>query len=144
MEEYYLWLKSLHLFAVFAWMAGLFYLPRIFVYHCSVEIGSNEDKVFQTMELKLLRIIMNPAMIIAILSGLILAHIYGFKNLGIWFHVKFAFVIALLYFHHFLARRRKDFLYGNNKLSAKFFRIINEVPTLCLAVIIVMVIVKPF
>lgn len=144
MEEYYLWIKSLHLFAVIAWMVGLFYLPRLFVYHSLVKVGSNEDKIFQTMEQKLLRIIMNPAMIITLITGLILAKIYGFKNLGIWFHVKSSFVIVLMYFHHYLAKRRKDFVNGSNKFSDKFFRIINEVPSVCLIVIIIMVIVKPF
>lgn len=144
MEEYYLWVKSLHLFAVIAWMVGLFYLPRLFVYHSLVKVGSNEDKIFQTMEQKLLRIIMNPAMIITLITGLILAKIYGFKNLGIWFHVKSSFVIVLMYFHHYLAKRRKDFVNGSNKFSDKFFRIINEVPSVCLIVIIIMVIVKPF
>lgn len=144
MEEYYLWLKSLHLIFIISWLAGLFYLPRLFVYHCDLKAGSKEDKLFQTMERKLLRFIMNPAMILSLIFGLWIAQIYGFKNLGGWFHIKMFLVIIIMYFHHFLARRRKDFEQGKNKYSAKFYRIINEVPTVLMIAIVILVIVKPF
>lgn len=144
MEEYYLWLKAIHLIFVISWMAGLFYLPRLFVYHADVKLGSKEDKTFQVMEKKLLRIIMNPAMILSVVFGLWVAQVYGFKALGIWFHIKMTLVIILLYFHHFLGRRRKDFEQGKNKYSAKFYRIINEVPTVLMIVIVILAIVKPF
>ena len=144
MEEYYLWIKSLHLIFVISWMAGLFYLPRLFVYHCEIKIGSKEDALFQTMERRLLRIIMLPAMILSIIFGLWVAQIYGFKNLGGWFHIKMTLVLIMLYFHHFLGRRRKDFENGKNKYSAKFYRIINEVPTLLMVAIVILAIVKPF
>ncbi len=109
MAEYYTWLKALHLIFVISWMAGLFYLPRLFVYHCELEIGSKEDKMFQTMERRLLRVIMNPAMILSIIFGLWVAQIYGFKHLGVWFHIKMTLVLIMIYFHHFLGKRRKDF-----------------------------------
>lgn len=144
MGEYYLWLKAFHLIFVISWMAGLFYLPRLFVYHCGLTPGSKEDKLFQNMEIRLLRIIMNPAMILSIIFGLWIGYIYGFKSLGVWFHIKMTFVVILVYFHHFLGRRRKDFENGKNKYSAKFYRIINEVPTVLMIAIVILVIVKPF
>lgn len=144
MALYYDWLRSLHLIFIISWMAGLFYLPRLFVYHSEVQTGSNEDKIFQVMERKLLRIIMNPAMILTLVFGLWLASIYGFKNLGIWFHIKMLLVMVLVYFHHFLSRRRKDFEQGKNKYSIKFYRIINEIPTVLMVCIVILVIVKPF
>jgi len=144
MAEYYLWIKAFHLIFVISWMVGLFYLPRIYVYHCEVPIGSAQDKIFQTMEKKLLKIIMNPAMIMSFLLGLWLAYIYGFKNLGTWFHIKFTLVMILAYFHHFLAKLRKNFEQGKNKFKANFFRFINEVPTILMVIIVILVIVKPF
>jgi putative membrane protein len=144
MAEYYDWIKAFHLIAVISWMAGIFYLPRLFVYHCEVLPGSEEDKRFQTMERKLLKQIMNPAMIISIILGLWLAMIYGFKNLGIWFHIKFSLVILMVYFHHFLGKKRKEFEKGSNKNSAKFYRIINEAPTILMITIVILAIVKPF
>lgn len=144
MAEYYMWLKAFHLIFVISWFAGLFYLPRLFVYHCAIKVGSKEDKLFQTMERKLLRVIMNPAMILSLVFGLWIAQIYGFKNLGGWFHIKMTLVVFILYFHHFLGRRRKDFENGKNKYSAKFYRIINEVPTVLMIAIVILAIVKPF
>ncbi len=144
MAEYYMWLKALHLIFVISWLAGLFYLPRLFVYHCALEIGSKEDKMFQTMERRLLRFIMNPAMILSIIFGLWVAQIYGFKHLGVWFHIKMTLVLIMIYFHHFLGKRRKDFENGRNKYSAKFYRIINEVPTILMIAIVILAIVKPF
>lgn len=144
MAEYYDWIKAFHLIFVISWMVGLFYLPRLFVYHTEIIPGSNEDKIFQKMEKNLLRIIMNPAMILSFILGLFLAHVYGYKNLGGWFHLKFTLVLILVFFHHFLGRRRKDFEAGKNKYTAKFYRIINEVPAILMIIIIIMVIIKPF
>jgi len=125
-------------------MAGLLYLPRIYVYHTKVAVGSETDKTFQVMEQKLLRFIMNPAMISTFIFGLINAYIYGFAALDTWFHIKMLAVLILVIFHGLLARWRKDFATGNNVHSEKFYRIINEVPTFCMIVAVIMVIVKPF
>ena len=144
MAEYYDWIKAAHLIFVISWMVGLLYLPRIFVYHSELKHGSSECILFQTMEKKLMRIIMLPAMIFSIILGLMLAHIYGFKNLGMWFHIKSFLVILMIFFHHFLGRVRKKFEMGVNKYDSKFFRIINEIPTALMIVIIILVIVKPF
>jgi len=143
MAEYYLWIKSLHLIAVISWMGGLLYLPRLFAYHADVAFGSETDKIFQTMERRLLRIIMNPAMIATYILGLMLASIYGMKSLGAWFHIKFTLVILLSIIHGLLAKWRKNFVIGNNKHSSKFYRIINEVPAILMIIIVILVIVKP-
>jgi putative membrane protein len=142
--NYYEWFQALHVISVISWMAGLFYLPRLYVYHTRAEIGSDMDKTFQEMELKLLRVIINPAMILTLVFGLITAHIYGFKALGLWFHIKMTAVLLLLVFHGMLARYRKDFAKGQNKHSEKFYRIINEVPVVLMIVAVTMVVLKPF
>ncbi len=144
MAQYYEWIKAFHIIFVISWMVGLLYLPRLFVYHSEVKAASPQDLLLQVMERKLLRIIMTPAMILTVVSGLWLAQIYGFKNLSGWFHVKATMILMLLYFHHFLGKRRKDFEKGANKHSSKFYRIINEVPSILMIIIIIMVIVKPF
>jgi protoporphyrinogen IX oxidase len=144
MAEYYDWIKSFHLIFVISWMVGLLYLPRLFVYHSNVMHGSPEDKMLQVMERKLLRFIMNPAMILTLIFGLWLAQIYGFKNLGGWFHIKMTLVLVLVYYHHYLGRRRKDFEKGINKHGDKFYKILNEVPSLLMVAIVIIVIVKPF
>lgn len=144
MAEYYDWFKAFHLIFVIFWMAGLLYLPRLYVYHSQVKQGSDQDILFQLMERRLLRIIMNPAMIISIILGLLIAYIYGFKNLGVWFHIKMTLVLILVYYHHFLAKVRKYFEKGENKYSSNFFRVINEVPGLIMVVTVILVIVKPF
>lgn len=144
MAEYYDWLKAFHLIFVIFWMAGLLYLPRLYVYHSQVKKDSDQDILFRLMEKRLLRIIMNPAMIISIILGLLIAYIYGFKNLGIWFHIKMSLVLILTYYHHFLGKVRKAFESGNNQYSSKFFRVINEVPGLIMVITVILVIVKPF
>lgn len=144
MANYYLWFKSIHLISAICWMAGLLYLPRIYVYHTRVKVGSETDKTFQIMELKLLRFIMNPAMISTFIFGLINAYIYGFAALDAWFHVKMFAVLILVIFHGLLARWRKDFANGKNFHSEKFYRIVNEIPAICMIVAVIMVIVKPF
>lgn len=140
----YLIFKSLHLISMVAWMAGLFYLPRLYVYHTRAKIGSEMDATFQIMEEKLLRIIMNPAMILTFLFGLLLIHEVGFKNLGIWFHIKLTCLFVLSGFHGYLAKVRKIFAKGENKKSEKFYRLVNEVPTIILIAIIFLAVLKPF
>lgn len=144
MEEYFLWYKVVHIIAVISWMAGLLYLPRLFVYHSNVKRGSEADLLFQIMEMRLLKWIMNPAMIITYIFGILIAYVYGFEALGVWFHIKLTAVLVLSAFHGFLAKCRKDFVEGANKRSANFFRVINEVPTILMIIIVIMVIVKPF
>jgi putative membrane protein len=143
MADYYLWIKAFHLMAVIAWMAGLFYLPRIFAYHADVEFGSDTDKIFQKMERRLLRIIMNPAMILTYILGFMLIDILGIKNLGMWFHWKFTLVLLMTALHGFMAYWRKKFVAGNNSHSNRFYRIVNEVPTILMIIIVILVIVRP-
>lgn len=143
-EEYYFWYKSIHIIAVISWMAALFYMPRLFVYHTRAEIGSEMDKTFQIMEKKLLRIIMNPAMIVTYIFGLLNAYIYGFAALGMWFHIKMGAVLGLTIFHGLQARWMKKFATGNNTHSERFFRMINEIPVVLMIIAVIMVTVKPF
>lgn len=144
LSNYYEWFKTLHVIAVISWMAGMLYLPRIFVYHADVKIGSETDKIFQVMEYKLLKYIMNPAMILTTILGIINASIYGFKALGLWFHIKMSSVFLLFALHGLFSKWRKDFARGENKNSAKFYRIINEVPTVLMIIAVATVIIKPF
>ena len=139
----YEWLKAFHVIAVIAWMAGMLYLPRLFVYHCDAEPGSQQSETFKVMERRLLRAIINPAMAATWLLGLWLAYESGFFRAG-WFHAKFALVIALSGLHGFLARVVRDFAADKNRRSAKFYRIINEVPAVLMAAIVILVVVKPF
>lgn len=141
--DLYLWLKSLHIIAVIVWMAGLFYLPRLFVYHSTAKKGSELSETFKVMERRLLRAIMNPAMIAAIGLGIWLATEIDVWSEG-WFHAKMFVLIVLTLFHHALALYRKQFLADKNRHSEKFYRIINEIPTVCLIAIVFLVIFKPF
>jgi len=144
MQDYFMWYKALHVIFVMSWMAAMFYMPRLFVYHTKAEIGSEMDKTFQLMEHKLLKLIMTPSMILTYFFGIVIAYIYGFVALGVWFHIKMTAVIGLTIFHGLLAKWRKDFINGNNKHSEKFYRLINEIPPILMVVAVVMVIVKPF
>ena len=139
----YEWIKALHVIAVISWMAGMLYLPRLFVYHCEAERGSKQSETFKVMERRLLRAIINPAMIVTWLAGLYLAwagHLYSAP----WFHAKFLLVLILSGVHGFFARCVKDFAGDVNSRSQKFYRIINEVPTVLMILIVICVIVKPF
>jgi protoporphyrinogen IX oxidase len=139
----YSWFRALHVMSVIAWMAGLFYLPRLYVYHTQQAVGSQTSAVFKVMERKLLSYIMTPAMIASWLFGLILAIGYiGFHDA--WFHVKLLMVVLMTVFHLLLVRWRSAFAADANQHSERFYRMINEVPTLLMIVIVVMVIVKPF
>jgi putative membrane protein len=142
----YPWTKSLHVISVIAWMAGLFYLPRLFVYHAEkVGTGTETDALFQTMEYRLLRAIMNPAMIATWVFGLGLVFTPGVVYWGdVWPWTKAAAVLVMTWFHHWLAWRRKDFAKGENTRSGRSYRIWNEVPTVLLIVIVVSVIARPF
>jgi putative membrane protein len=144
MSDYYEWFKAAHVISVISWMAGMFYLPRLYVYHTKVEYGSESDKIFQEMERKLLRIIINPAMISTFVFGILLAYIYGIKALGKWFHIKMTAVLFLTMYHGMLAVWRKDFVRGANKHSEKFYRVMNEVPVILMIISVVMVVLKPF
>ena len=139
----YLLLKSLHLIAVFSWMAGLLYLPRIFVYH-SENTNETVTSVFKTMERKLFYYIMTPAMVLSWLFGLLLISQIGFDQLGeLWLKLKFILVIFLTTYHFYLGRLLNSFRIDKNDKSSKFYRYINEIPTLLLILIIFVVIFKP-
>lgn len=142
--EHYLLLKSLHLIAVIAWMAGMLYLPRLFAYHADAEKGSDLSETFKVMERRLLRIIINPAMLAAFLfGGLMLTANPALLQAG-WIHVKLTLVFLMTACHGLFARWRKTFLRDENTRSAKFYRIWNEVPTLMMIVIVILAVMKPF
>jgi putative membrane protein len=145
LAPWYLWTKALHLLSVFAWMAGLFYLPRLYVYHTQVPVGSPQAELFKTMERRLLRAIMNPAMLSSWLFGILLVLTPGVVDWGAgWWHGKLAGLLAMTAFHQHLGVARKDFLADRRPHSERYWRAMNEVPTLALILIVVMVIVKPF
>ena len=143
----YLLFKSIHLIAVISWMAGLLYLPRIFVYHSeAIRNNKSEDLIetFKVMERRLLVYIMNPAMIVSWIFGVLLIHTIGMDNFGsIWLQLKLVFVIILTVFHFFLFQCLRKFAQNRNTYSSKFYRIINEIPTVLLVGIILIVGFKP-
>ena len=139
----YLLFKSLHLIAVISWMAGLLYLPRIFVYHSEADHES-QKKVFKTMERKLYNYIMMPAMLLSWLFGVLLLHSLGFSVFfEFWMQIKTILIIILTYYHFTLGKYLNDFANDNNQKTSKFFRVYNEIPTLILIVVIFVVIFKP-
>ena len=140
--EFYDIVKILHIVAVISWLAGLLYLPRIFVYHAQVATGSETDQIFQIMEKRLLRYIMLPSMLLVFIFGFYLAFQIGFEF--VWLHIKLTLVLILAGYHGFLSRCRKNFAQGENKYSQKFYRLINEVPTVLMIFIVALVILKPF
>ena len=142
----YLFIKAIHIIAIISWMAGLLYMPRLFIYHCSSAKGSDQSETFKIMEYKLMRIIMNPAMILSWLLGLYLAFgvpVVDMKT-DIWFHVKLLLVIALTVVHMMMAGFRKKFEQDVNEKSEKYFRVFNEVPTVLMILIVLLVVIKPF
>ena len=143
----YLLFKSIHLIAVISWMAGLLYLPRIFVYHSeAVANNKSEDlmSTFKTMERRLFFYIMNPAMILSWIFGVLLIHTIGMDNFGfLWLQLKLLFVVILTIYHFFLFQCLRKFADNNNSYSSKFYRIINEIPTVLLISIILIVVFKP-
>ena len=139
----YEWLKAFHIIALIAWMAGMFYLPRLFVYHAAADVGSIQSETFKVMERRLLRAIMTPAMIATWLFGLWLAYKGGWFKAP-WLHAKLLLVILLSGVHGMLSRHVKDFAADKRRKSAKFFRIINEIPTVLMILIVLLVVLKPF
>lgn len=139
----YLWIKALHIMAVIAWMAALLYMPRLFVYHAMAPKGSAQSETFKVMERRLLKAISNPAMMVTWVAGLYLAIEGGWYSQG-WFHVKLLLVLAMSAVHGFQARWVREFAADANTRSAKFYRIANEVPTLLMIGIVILVVVKPF
>ena len=142
--NYYLLFKSLHLISVISWMAGLLYLPRIFVYHAENSDDRKISDVFKTMEKKLYFYIMTPAMILSWIFGLLLIHSIGFQQLGqTWMVLKIIFVIFLTLYHFYLGKTLNQFKFDQNTHSHKFYRLINEIPTILLILIVFVVIFKP-
>ena len=139
----YLWLKAFHVIAAVAWMAGMLYLPRLFVYHCEAQKGSIQSETFKVMERRLLKAIINPAMIATWILGLILVWQGGWLASG-WLHAKLVLVLALSGLHGMLSRYVKDFAADRNVRPARFYRLINEGPTILMIGIVILVIVKPY
>lgn len=142
-SDAYNWVKALHVIAIIAWMAGLLYLPRLFVYHCQAQSGSNQSETFKVMERRLLRAIMNPAMIASWVFGLWLYMSLEPWTDG-WAHAKMTFVVLLTVAHMMMARWRRDFEQDTNRRPESFYRIANEAPTVLMIGIVIFVIVKPF
>jgi putative membrane protein len=142
----YPWFKSLHIISVISWMAGIFYLPRLFVHHTEkVEKGSDTDKLFQMMEMKLLRVIMNPAMISTWIFGLLLVFTPGLVDWSaVWPWSKAAAVLTMTWFHHWLGLRRKEIIAGIDTRTGRTYRLMNEVPTVLLLIIVFSVVARPF
>jgi protoporphyrinogen IX oxidase len=139
----YEWIKALHVIAVISWMAGMLYLPRLFVYHCQAETGSKQSETFKVMERRLLKAIITPAMIVSWLSGLYMVWVAHWYSAS-WFHGKLLLVLILSGVHGFFSRCAKDFAADRNMRSERFYRFINEAPTVLMIGIVILVIVKPF
>lgn len=142
--QYYLWLKAVHIIFIISWMAGMFYLPRLYVYHTQTTPGSKADETFKVMERKLLRVIMNPAMIVSFITGILLIITTGAggPGTGYWMHVKLVLVLAMGAVHGMLSSHRKAFERGENQKSEKYFRMLNEVPTVLMIAIVLLVVIK--
>lgn len=142
-SDYYLLIKALHIISIICWMAGLLYLPRLFVYHAGAEAGSDLDKTFKQMEYRLLYYIMNPSMICSFVFGLPLILLFEFKLSG-WLHIKILLVFILFLLHVVMIKHQKNFANGLNKKSSNFYRILNEGPTVLMLAIVLIVVLKPF
>lgn len=145
---FYLWLKAVHIIAIIAWMAGMLYLPRLYAYHTETKPGSASDKLFQTMERRLLRIIMTPAMVVVLGSGLwLLTSNTNLLQMG-WMHAKLTLIVLMFGVHGYFARMRKNLAKESEALqfrhTSRYYRLWNEVPTLFMIAIVVLVIVRPF
>jgi putative membrane protein len=141
--EMYLWIKAFHVLAVIAWMAGMLYLPRLFVYHAAARPGSEQAQTFKVMERRLLRFIMTPAMVMTWLFGIVLV-VQGQFLGATWFHIKIVLVFVMTVIHGLFARWVNEFDLDRNTRSQKFYRILNEIPTAILITIVVLATVKPF
>jgi putative membrane protein len=146
LSDHYLWLKALHLIAIIAWMSGMLYLPRLFVYHCRVKPGSEASEMLKVMERKLLRAIINPAMIATLILGVLLIIATGAGAPGgmKWIHAKLVLVLGLAAVHGLLARHRKAFARDQNTKSERYFRILNEIPAVLMVLIVLLAVLKPF
>jgi protoporphyrinogen IX oxidase len=142
-DDFYLWAKAIHVIAVISWMAGMLYLPRLFVYHAATAQGSAQSETFKVMEQRLLRLIINPAMILTWVFGVYLAW-EGFRLTGGWLHVKIVLVLALSGLHGYFARAVRLFAEDRNVKSERHWRVINEAPAILMMMIVVLVVVKPF
>jgi putative membrane protein len=143
MSDYYLWFKAVHVIAVISWMAGLLYMPRLLVYHCGVEAGSEQSALFKVMERRLMHAITIPAGTVVWIMGLILLSQLGLKGNG-WLHAKLVLVLGMTVVNFLLERWRIAFAHDANRHSARFFRMVNEVPTVLMIAIVILVITKPF
>jgi len=143
-SDTYLWLKAGHIISVIAWMAGLLYLPRLFVYHSELKLGSEASELFKKMERRLLKAIMNPAMFASLFFGGLLLADSSTDWSAHWLHVKLVFVGLLMIVHMKMAKWRRSFEFDSNTKSQKFFRIVNEVPTLLMILIVLLVVIKPW
>ena len=141
--DFYLWLKAFHVVAVIAWMAGMLYLPRLFVYHCGAEVGSPQSETFKVMERRLLRVIITPAMVVTWVVGIWLAWDGVWYRAG-WLQAKVALVVVMSALHGLLARWVRDFGSDRNQHSEGFYRLINEVPTILMIAVVILAVVKPF
>ena len=146
LAPYYLWLKVIHLVSVIAWMAGLLYLPRLFVYHTQVAVGSEADEKFRIMEKNLLRGIINPAAMVVFAVGILLIFVTGagMPGSGGWMHAKLALVLGLGAAHGMMSKYRKGFERGENQKSETFYRRLNEVPAVLMVIIVILVVIRPF
>ncbi len=145
LSVFYPWTKALHVISMVAWMAGMFYLPRLYVYHCDMQAGSRESERFKVMEYRLLKQIINPAMIATWVFGILLVLTPGAIDwTSGWWHMKLIAVLLMSGFHGAMSKWRREFMEDRNKRSHRYYRIANEVPTLLLMVIVIMVIVRPF
>ena len=142
-DNFYLWAKAIHIMAVIAWMAGMFYLPRLFVYHADTVPGSEQSETFKIMEHRLMKVIMNPAMILTWVFGLYLAW-EGFRFSGGWLHVKLLAVVLLSGAHGYFSKSVKDFGADKRLKGARHWRMVNEIPTVLMIIIVIMVVLKPF
>lgn len=142
--DVYLWLKALHLISMVAWMAGMFYLPRLFVYHTTAPAGSEQSETFKVMERKLLKIIINPAMIATWAFGLLMLIAQPIWLEQGWMHVKLTALIGLSVFHMMLVRWRRTFANDANQRSQRFYRLANEIPTVLLIIVVFMAVLRPF
>jgi putative membrane protein len=145
LSDWFLWIKALHIISVIAWMAGMLYLPRLFVYHVDAEPGSKQSETFKIMERRLMRAIINPAMTVAFVFGTLMAFTPGIVDWSAsWPWIKIVLLILMTGIHGFLSRWRRQFEADENTHSAKFYRIMNEVPTVLLILIVITIVVKPF
>lgn len=140
----YLWLKALHIISLIAWMAGMFYLPRLFAYHAASEKGSQQSETFKVMERRLLRIIINPAMLATFLFGILMIVANPALMEGGWLHAKLTLVLVMTALHGVFSKWRRVFERDQNQRSPRFYKIWNEVPTVLMIIIVILVVVKPF